>query len=217
MKTSTFCKFFLLALLIIQSSHITGQTDTDFWFVAPETTRDHGKEPGVLQITTFEHDAHVIISMPANPNFQPIELFVPGNSQIRHTFWDGNPENIQYEEMLWTIENGTMDAIEGHEQAFPNDWEEWTPGTPFNKGLLIESDHPVSVCYTVASPNNPETFNLKGQNALGYEFLIPSQDLYENHPNTHVDYVHNRHVRLCSRYERSGSIGAQNHPANPKC
>lgn len=188
MKTSFLWKLVLLVLLVCQTLRGTAQTDTQFWFFAPETTRDHDKEPGMLKVTALENDAHVTISMPANPDFQPIELFAPANSQVQYEFWDGLLERddgtIAYERMLWTVENGRMDAVEGYESSFPNDWEGWTAGTPFNKGLLIESDQPVSVCYTVASRMNPETFNLKGRNALGNEFLIPSQDIYVNYHNT---------------------------------
>ncbi len=188
MKTSFLYSFVLILLWISASTTLIAQTDTLFWFVAPETTRDHGKEPGVINVTAYEHDAHVIISMPANPAFKPIYLSVPANTQRKHEFWDvvvsRSDNSIAYEQMLWTIENGTMDDLNDPEYYFPNDWLGWSPGTPFNKGLLIESDQPVSVSYSVASRNNPEIFNLKGKNALGLEFLIPSQNIYRNYPST---------------------------------
>ena len=221
MKASTLSKILLIFLLISNASFISGQTDTEFWFVAPETTRDHDKQPGLLQVSTFEHNAHVTISMPANPTFQPIELLIPANSQIKHIFEDRVIENsdgtIAYEQMLWTIENGTMDDLEDDGYFFPNDWEGWTPGMPFNKGLFIASDQPVSVFYSVASQMNTETFNLKGQNALGYDFILPSQNIYENfinYPNARekADIVATEDNTTIT-IELSENHGIEGHPA----
>ncbi|MGQ1889258.1 T9SS type B sorting domain-containing protein [Thermophagus sp. OGC60D27] len=63
-----------------------------------------------------------------------------------------------------------------------------------NKGILITSDVEITVYYDVAPGNNPDKFTLKGNNALGTEFLIPSQNAFDNHHyNTpareHIDIV----------------------------
>ncbi|ASB47994.1 T9SS type B sorting domain-containing protein [Alkalitalea saponilacus] len=195
-------KFTVLSfvLLFLIDTDILGQIDKRFWFVIPETTRDHqwvspanpgdhyGKEPGVIRITTFENAANVTISMPANPDFEPIVFNnIPANSQVKHEFWDAvvvESGSVVYNKMLWTVENGTMDAVSGNGYNLPNDWQGWTAGTPFNKGILIESDQYISAYYEVANSLNPERFNLKGNNALGTEFLIPSQNRYENRHNS---------------------------------
>ncbi|TCO04453.1 T9SS type B sorting domain-containing protein [Natronoflexus pectinivorans] len=185
-KTIKFTVLFFVLLFLINPD-ILGQIDKRFWFVAPETTRAHNKAPGVLRVTAFENAANVTISMPTNPDFQPIQLNVPANSQLMHEFHDAvivRDGRVIFEEMLWTIENGTMDALSGEGYSFPNDWQGWSAGTPFNKGILIESDEFISVYYEVANGSNPERFNLKGGNALGTEFLIPSQNIYVNHQNT---------------------------------
>jgi len=87
---------------------VDAQVDQTFWFVVPETTRDHNKQPGVLRITTFDEPAVVSISQPANPAFDPIILNIPANTQVMHEFWDRT--GIPYNTMLWAVENGTMDA-----------------------------------------------------------------------------------------------------------
>ncbi len=50
-----------------------------------------------------------------------------------------------------------------------------------NKGLYITSDADVSVYYEVSNEYNSEKFILKGDNALGKDFFIPSQNIYENY------------------------------------
>ncbi|MDG5798814.1 T9SS type B sorting domain-containing protein [Marinilabiliaceae bacterium ANBcel2] len=163
-------RFHLLASIITinLAIHCNAQIDKTFWFVAPETTISHDQDPGVIRVTAFENAATVTISMPANPNFETRTLNVEPHSQERLEFWGDD---------LWMIENGTMNQSSTGE---PNDWENWTAGTPFNKGLLIESDEEISVYYEVANMWNPERFNLKGSNALGEEFYIPSQNIYRN-------------------------------------
>src|SRR5690554_7107967 len=78
-----FTKLLLSATLMLLTN-LTGtyaQVDQTFWFVAPETTRDHAKTPGILRITAFDQTAQVRISQPANPDFHPIELTVPKGTQ----------------------------------------------------------------------------------------------------------------------------------------
>ena len=56
-----------------------------------------------------------------------------------------------------------------------------TPSDKINsKGLYIVSDADISVYYEVSNENNAEKFILKGNNALGKEFFIPSQNIYPN-------------------------------------
>ncbi len=49
-----------------------------------------------------------------------------------------------------------------------------------SKGILIESSAPITVYYEIANVGNPDKFTLKGDNALGKEFYIPSQNVYAN-------------------------------------
>lgn len=55
-----------------------------------------------------------------------------------------------------------------------------------NKGILITSDVDITVYYEVANSVNPDKFTLKGDNGLGTEFFIPSQNLYRNQPYTPI-------------------------------
>ncbi len=51
-----------------------------------------------------------------------------------------------------------------------------------NKGIQILSDQKITAYYEVANGVNPDKFTLKGPNALGREFYVPSQNLYRNKP-----------------------------------
>ena len=55
-----------LGLFIYVTTFTFSQTDTEFWFVAPEVSADHGDYPVLLRITTTNLPADVTISMPAN-------------------------------------------------------------------------------------------------------------------------------------------------------
>jgi hypothetical protein len=205
MKKLTQILMVTYSLMLLSSLNLNAQVDQTFWFVVPETTRDHKKAPGLLRITAFDKTATVRISQPANSNFQPITLTVPANRQEKVEFFDYNnkdrPErgdgSLAYEKMLWSIENGTLDAVTfNNGTVLKHDWDEFTMDAHnnpvvsgsnnipiFNKGLLIESTNgaDISVYYEVANGNNPERFNLKGSNALGSGFLIPSQNVFYNH------------------------------------
>src|SRR5690554_2052337 len=220
-----FTKLLLSATLMLLTN-LTGtyaQVDQTFWFVAPETTRDHAKTPGILRITAFDQPAQVRISQPANPDFHPIELPVPAGAQQKVEFHDygqnikgynssGNwaeglnvapprrgDGSLELEKMLWAIENATLDPVTwGGSTVLNHDWPGIASNEPtgvngpgdipiLNKGLLIESTNgaDISVYYEVANPRNPERFNMKGRNALGREFLIPSQNRFMNYNGTH--------------------------------
>lgn len=216
-----FTKLLLSATLMLLTN-LTGtyaQVDQTFWFVAPETTRQHAKTPGILRVTAFDQTAQVRISQPANPDFHPIELTVPAGTQQKVEFHDygrnikgynssGNwveglnvapprrgDGSLELEKMLWAIENATLDPVTWDGSTVLNhDWPGIASNEPtgvngpgdipiLNKGLLIESTNgaDISVYYEVANPRNPERFNMKGRNALGREFLIPSQNRFMNY------------------------------------
>ncbi|MBR8538073.1 T9SS type B sorting domain-containing protein [Carboxylicivirga sediminis] len=55
-----------------------------------------------------------------------------------------------------------------------------------NKGILITSDADITAYYEVANGVNPDKFTLKGHNALGIEFFVPSQNTYRNKPHNQI-------------------------------
>lgn len=170
MKNSICKHLFVSIILFIGIAQFAqAQVGKTFWFVAPEVTNDHTDDEAVLRITALNQDASVTISLPANSDFTPIDIVVLAGKQVK----------VELEDYLSLIENGTMG---NSPQEAINDWEGWKKGAAFKKGMLIESDVDITVYYEIANATNPDRFTLKGDNALGTEFYIPSQNEYENHP-----------------------------------
>lgn len=134
-----------------------GQTDSIFWFAAPEVSNvssaNTDDRPILVKIATFNKSVTVKISQPANSSFSPISVSISANSV--YTF------NLT--SYITSIENTPGDKVQ-------------------NFGLLIEASSPVTAYYEVASSCdcNSEIYNLKGKNALGRDFFIPSQTTYNN-------------------------------------
>ncbi len=144
----------------------SAQIGRQFWFVAPDVSSSHSDKPIVLRITTLDQPATVTISMPANSGFAVITRTIAAKTQLSEVLTP----------FLELIENNPSNTIN-------------------NKGLLITSTADISAYYEVASTNNPDKYSLKGNNALGKSFFVPSQNLYQNHsypsnqPKERVDIV----------------------------
>ncbi len=141
----------VLAVFLLGAGTLSAQTDTMFWFAAPEVSAGHGDAPIFLRMTSIGFPADVTVSMPTNPAFPIQQITIPANTQqsIELTPWkdllEHNPPN----------------------QILP-------------KGLLITSSYPISAFYEVSRINNPDIFVLKGNVALGQQFLIPFQTYLNN-------------------------------------
>src|SRR5690554_2867687 len=163
-----FTKLLLSATLMLLTN-LTGtyaQVDQTFWFVAPETTRQHAKTPGILRVTAFDQTAQVRISQPANPDFHPIELTVPAGTQQKVEFHDYGQNitgynssgvwtsglnvepprrgdgSLELEKMLSAIENATLDPVTwGGSTVLDHDW----PGIASNEptGVSGPGDIPI--------------------------------------------------------------------------
>ena len=73
--------FFLLTFFFVLLANTTfAQTDTEFWFVAPEVTSGHGDAPIVMRVSANVLPADIILSQPANPSFVPITLTIPAGT-----------------------------------------------------------------------------------------------------------------------------------------
>lgn len=137
--------------------HVKGQTDSIFWFAAPDVSNtayaNTNDRPIQIRIATFSKAATIKLSQPANSGFTPITASVSANSVY----------TINLTSYISSIENAPGDKV-------------------LNYGLYLESSTPVTVYYEVASSCdcNSELFNMKGRNALGRDFFIPSQNTYNN-------------------------------------
>lgn len=142
----------LLALIFtIGSFESKGQIDSVFWFAAPWVTPSHaGNTPIALRISTFNSPTTVRVYQPAGT--YDSTFVVPANSLNSHFLTS----------IVNTLESKPADNV-------------------LNYGIKIEADTLVTVVYeVVTSGNNPETYSLKGQNAIGTEFVCPFQNTWAN-------------------------------------
>lgn len=148
MKKWVFLLFFINCFHFLQA-----QTDTTFWFVAPEVAQSHGDRPIVFRFATLSTPATITISQPANPGFptQIINLGINAAQSLDLTPW--------------------IDIIENK-----------PPNTVLNYGFKIVSTSPIMAYYecTPTCNCNPDIFTLKGKNALGTNFIVPFQSFLSN-------------------------------------
>ncbi len=138
----------LIALLLsaFAFESVLAQTDTSFWFAAPEVTDTHGDRPVFLRILTYDEAISCVVDMPAEPAFLPMVYNFAANSAN-----------------LIDVTN------------FIDLYENTIPDSPQNKGLRITTSGPVSAMYEIKNLANPDIFVLKGRNALGTQFFTPFQ------------------------------------------
>ncbi len=133
------------------------QRDTEFWFAAPDNTsattnqRDY---PILLRISTFDTESIVRLSQPANPSFGIIELSIGASST----------KTIVLAEL-----REDLDGIECR-----------PAGEIVPYGFHLTATNPVTAYLENNSAANPDIYTLKGRNGMGYNFVIPSQNTYDN-------------------------------------
>jgi gliding motility-associated-like protein len=142
--------------LILNCEVSYAQVDSIFWFSAPEISEHTSNfdKPIVLRITTLNQPANVVITQPANTAFAAMKISIPASS------------------------TKTVDLT-----PFIDGIETKPPNSILKTGVLIRSDNLVTTYYEVASQQcncNPEIFSLKGKNALGTLFYVPTQMTYDN-------------------------------------
>jgi len=147
-----------LFILLFISSLGYSQTDTLFWFAAPDISNGNASNPNIdrpifLRLSSYSSPATVVVSQPANPGFVPITVAMAPNStsSIDLTTW------------ISVIENFPANIVH-------------------NRGIKVVSTANITAYYEVRSTGlvNPGIYNLKGQNALGSSFYIPSQTSFNN-------------------------------------
>ncbi|KAB2868550.1 MAG: hypothetical protein F9K37_10040, partial [Bacteroidales bacterium] len=164
------------------TNRVFSQTDTEFWFSIPEMNRYHAGATGntdwknngtpvYLHLTSFDIEANVTISMPANSAyFTPINVSIPAYTTIRvdlSSYVQGYPNTadpFRYTSMenvlFWTSSNTA--AVKPYINKN-------------NKGILIESDNNITAYYEIGVLYNMDLISLKGKNALGQKFVVPFQ------------------------------------------
>ena len=139
--------------ILFMPTTVLSQTDTEFWFAAPEVSSAFNYDrPIFLRITAYTTAANISISQPANPTFPVQNITLAPNMT----------QSIDLSPWIDLVECKPGNVIQ-------------------NKGIRILSDNKIAVYYEVdANGPNPELFALKGKNALGNQFIISSQYLLNN-------------------------------------
>ncbi|MEO6304040.1 MAG: hypothetical protein ABIP51_12795, partial [Bacteroidia bacterium] len=111
------------------------QTDTSFWFAAPNISATMGDQPIQLHIQTYNQAATVFVSQPAN-------LAAGVNLTLNIAANSLNVSNLT--PSITTVEAGATNTVS-------------------NKGIYISSNANISVYYTIGAGTNKEMVSLKGQ------------------------------------------------------
>ncbi|MCE2790478.1 MAG: hypothetical protein LW630_11285, partial [Saprospiraceae bacterium] len=152
MKRKIFrCAVFACILLISSLHKLSAQTDTMFWFAAPDLISVYD-EPIYLRVTALNKNATVTISQPSNSAFTPIVQNVTAFSNYTFDLTD----------RLAMVENEGADIVT-------------------NQGILVTSTNKILAYYEPSFASNPDIFALKGDNALGTDFIIPSQKKWDSY------------------------------------
>lgn len=118
-NTTGFMKrVFVSILFILYSVALIGQIDTEFWFAAPEVSKNDLQrfdEPIVLRITTLNAPVSIFISMPAEPSFIPLQISAGADTSV----------SVDLSPWLELLENKPANTI-------------------LNKGILINATAPVT-------------------------------------------------------------------------
>lgn len=141
----------------VGSQEAKAQIDTTFWFAAPWVTPDHWwRDPIAFHFSTFN-----------NPT-TTIRLYQPAGTY----------------DTTFTVGPNTLFTKYVTHLMIPGDLESKPADAVLTTGFKVEADFPITIVYDVItrSPNfyNPETYSLKGQNGMGYEFVCPFQTKWDN-------------------------------------
>jgi len=143
-------RFLILICLMLLPLASWAQTDTSFWFAAPDIEQRHGDRPIELKLIGLDRNARVVISEPANPAFAPIAVNLNAGTVAR----------VDLTSRISQIENSAPNAIN-------------------RKGIYISASTPIQAYYEVLGNNlNTDIFTLKGQNALDTAFVVPGNNLF---------------------------------------
>ena len=145
---------FLLStvLFLLCQQYLYAQSDTRFWFGAPDISESHENRPISLRITTGDRGAVVKVQIP-------------------------QPGGVNY---LYEGNLGPNSAVTVDLTSYEAILQSKTPNEIDRSALLVEASAPVTCYYEVGYFYNTDIFTLKGNNALGTHFFIPGQTIWDN-------------------------------------
>lgn len=148
---------FILSLLVgILLPHcLMAQQDTLFWFAPPDIAASQGEQPVGIRLLSYDNPATVELSLPANASFSPITVNLAANGT----------NFIDLTSFLVDIEPNAANAVDSN-------------------GIRITSTSAITAYYELSATGNAEVFSMKGKKAIGMEFYLPAQALWDNGPTT---------------------------------
>jgi gliding motility-associated-like protein len=157
----------LLFMFVLKAGISFAQIDTVFWFAAPWVTPDHWWKDNVkFHIAAFANPATVRVRQPAST--YDTTFTIPAYQSVDITYWITSTQNM-------TV-NPTSLGFDSLETRPAN--------IVRTSGFKISSNNIITVVYDVVTRStqflNPETFSIKGRNALGREFVCPFQTKWNN-------------------------------------
>lgn len=178
-----------MLVLVMQSVIILAQVDNEFWFVVPEITYRHNStkgEPTVFRIASLGDSVLITISMPAR-GITLDQFVMKGGSYAEYDITPLIRDDYVSGDYLLNLV-GTNNESNTIESGLPN-----TEGIVSDRGILITSkpfnvlkgDDRITVYLDRFNPNNQDIWSLKGNNGLGTDFTIISQN-YAPNRNTYV-------------------------------
>ncbi len=168
---------FVNILALLSFCNVFAQTDTEFWFCIPQVTWQHEGDVPRLVITATNEPAKVTIEMPLEERFETVVLDIPKNTSYIYDF----DAYMQYK----YDNNGKVDrgARKGYHQE-DNFIESGLYGESCvitNKGIHIHSTADITAYLERGKRNNDDIWALKGKNAFGTSFIVPSQNTFRNY------------------------------------
>jgi len=141
---------FVLAFFTLTfNTLLKAQTDTLFWFVAPEVSQGLGDRPIMLYFNTYAQASTVTVTLPAHGTIAPILKTMAANSL----------DSVDLTSLIDSVENSPANTVN-------------------NQGILIQATQNISSYYMVKSGANKEIFTLKGQKGIGTDFYTPFQEMW---------------------------------------
>lgn len=160
-------------ILLLCAIGAQGQVAQRFWFAPPWMNSHHtGEADFHLILSAYDDDAHVVISQPAAGARILCDTVV-----YAHSYCD------------------IIVAPKTDHKSYAEAQIEVPYNVISQRGMYIEADHVVSAYYQITHANG-EAYTLKGENALGLDFVIMSQNRYPNQAEYSGYISHNNSIQI---------------------
>lgn len=167
-------KSWLLGMLLLACTvGLQAQVARQFWFAPPWMNSHHtGEADFHLILSAYDNDAHVVISQPADNNRILCDTIV-----YAHSYCD------------------IIIAPKSDHKAYAEANIEVPYNTISKRGMFIHADNDIGAYYQITHANG-EAYTLKGDNALGKEFVVMSQNKYANQADYNGYKSHNNSIQI---------------------